>query len=116
LEGPGTRGVVTFPDLSWALSHTQVGVLLLTTTTKEGALVGGPAFMKAVGNDIVEGIVTENIPVFTEEEKYNEAILRCVFAWLPRLTSTDRALCGYDEQRSSKQSGDAATHDTERAN
>jgi len=56
----------------------KVGVLLLTTTTKEGALVGGPAFMKAVGNDIVEGIVTENIPVFTEEEKYNEAILSSV--------------------------------------
>jgi uncharacterized membrane protein YgcG len=56
----------------------KVGVLLLTTTSKEGALVGGPSFMKAVGPAIVEGIVTENIPIFTEEEKYNEAILSSV--------------------------------------
>mmetsp|Transcript_40084 Transcript_40084/g.76613 ORF Transcript_40084/g.76613 Transcript_40084/m.76613 type:complete len:291 (+) Transcript_40084:124-996(+) len=56
----------------------NVGVLLVSTTSKEGALVGGPAFMQAVGDDIVEGIVVDNIPIFTEQEKYNEALISSV--------------------------------------
>ena len=50
------------------------GVLLLVSTGKEGAVVGGPSFMKKVGDPIIEGIISENIPVLTEEEKFNEAI------------------------------------------
>jgi len=56
----------------------KVGVLLLSTSSKEGALVGGPSFMKAIGEPLVEGIVTENIPVFAEQERYNEALLSSV--------------------------------------
>jgi len=50
------------------------GVLLLVSTGKEGAIVGGPSFMKKVGDPIIEGIISENIPVLTQEEKFNEAI------------------------------------------
>lgn len=56
----------------------KVGVLLVNTSSKEGALVGGPAFMGTIGDDVVEGIVTENIPILTSEEKYNEAIISSV--------------------------------------
>lgn len=56
----------------------NVGLLLITTTSKEGAVVGGPAFMKTLGDEVLEGIVTENIPVFTEAEKYNEAVISSV--------------------------------------
>jgi uncharacterized membrane protein YgcG len=56
----------------------KVGVLLITTTSKEGALVGGPSFMKAVPDSVIEGIVTENIPIYTEQEKYNEAVISSV--------------------------------------
>jgi len=56
----------------------KVGVLVVTTTSKEGALVGGPSFMKAMPDDVIEGIVSDNIPIFTEQEKYNEAVLSSV--------------------------------------
>jgi len=56
----------------------KVGVLLVNTSSKEGALVGGPSFMKVIGDDIVEGVVTENIPILTGEEKFNEAVLSSV--------------------------------------
>jgi len=38
------------------------GVVLLVTTQKEGAVTGGPAFIKAVGDNILEGVVSENLP------------------------------------------------------
>ncbi|KAJ7540054.1 hypothetical protein O6H91_05G017700 [Diphasiastrum complanatum] len=50
------------------------GVVLLVTTQKEGAVTGGPAFTKAVGDNILEGVVSENLPVLATEEKYNEAL------------------------------------------
>lgn len=56
----------------------KVGVLVITTTSKEGALVGGPSFMKAIPDDVIEGIVSDNIPIFTEQEKYNEAVISSV--------------------------------------
>ena len=50
------------------------GVLLIVTAGKDGALNGGPAFMKAVGDDFIDSIIGENIPILTQEEKYNECM------------------------------------------
>jgi len=50
------------------------GVLLLVQTEKEGAVVGGPSFMKTLSDPVIDGIISENIPVFGNEEKYNEAV------------------------------------------
>jgi len=54
------------------------GVLLIVSSGKEGALSGGPTFLKSVGNDLLESIVSENIPILTGEEKFNEATLSCI--------------------------------------
>lgn len=50
------------------------GLLLMITTSKDGAISGGPKFIKAVGDDLIESIISDNIPIFTEEAKYNEAV------------------------------------------
>ncbi|PKA60903.1 UPF0603 protein [Apostasia shenzhenica] len=50
------------------------GVVVLVTTQKEGAITGGPAFVQAVGENILDATVSENLPVLATEEKYNEAI------------------------------------------
>ena len=39
------------------------GNLLLVKNTKEGAVVGGPAFLKGVGNDVLDSILSKNIPI-----------------------------------------------------
>ncbi|KAH7436605.1 hypothetical protein KP509_05G027600 [Ceratopteris richardii] len=49
------------------------GLVLLVTTQKEGAVTGGPDFIKAVGDKVLEGVVAENLPVLSTDEKYNEA-------------------------------------------
>ncbi len=54
------------------------GVLLVVTTAKDGALTGGGAFMKALGDQVIDSVVGDNIPVFTEQEKYNEAVTSSV--------------------------------------
>lgn len=54
------------------------GVFVLVKTTKDGALVGGPSFSKSVGDELLESIITENIPTLAEEEKYNQAIISSV--------------------------------------
>jgi uncharacterized membrane protein YgcG len=54
------------------------GLLLLVTSGKEGALVGGNAFMKALGDDLIDSVVGDNIPIFTEEEKFNEAAMSSI--------------------------------------
>ena len=54
------------------------GNLLLVKNTKEGAIVGGPAFLKGVGNDILDSILSKNIPINLEEEKYGEALTSSV--------------------------------------
>lgn len=54
------------------------GVLLVVTAGKEGAVTGGEGFMKAVGDDLIDSITGENIPIFTEEEKYNQTVLSSV--------------------------------------
>jgi uncharacterized protein len=54
------------------------GILLIVTSGKDGALSGGPAFMSAVGDEFIDSIISENIPIFTQEEKYNECLTSSV--------------------------------------
>mmetsp|Transcript_39383 Transcript_39383/g.47753 ORF Transcript_39383/g.47753 Transcript_39383/m.47753 type:complete len:296 (+) Transcript_39383:62-949(+) len=54
------------------------GLLLVVQTSKEGALVGGPNFMSKVGDDLIDSIISDNIPILGGEEKYNEAVLSSV--------------------------------------
>lgn len=35
---------------------------MLITSQKEGAVTGGPEFIKAVGDSVLDGIVSENLP------------------------------------------------------
>lgn len=48
-------------------------VLLVVKTSKEGALSAGPGFSKVLGN-LVDSVSGDNIPVYAEQEKFNEAI------------------------------------------
>ncbi|OIT29726.1 PREDICTED: UPF0603 protein At1g54780, chloroplastic [Nicotiana attenuata] len=50
------------------------GIVVLVTSQKEGAITGGPEFVKAVGDTVLDAAVSENLPVLATEEKYNEAI------------------------------------------
>ncbi|GLJ11293.1 hypothetical protein SUGI_0151030 [Cryptomeria japonica] len=50
------------------------GVVMLLTSQKEGAVTGGPAFLQAVGDQVLEGVVSQNLPVLATDEKYNEAM------------------------------------------
>ncbi|PRQ42109.1 putative Acid phosphatase [Rosa chinensis] len=50
------------------------GIVVLVTSQKEGAITGGPAFVQAVGEGVLDATVSENLPVLATEEKYNEAI------------------------------------------
>ncbi|XP_002988324.2 UPF0603 protein Os05g0401100, chloroplastic [Selaginella moellendorffii] len=50
------------------------GLVLLVTTQKEGAVTGGPEFTKVVGDQVLEAVVSENLPVLATDEKYNEAL------------------------------------------
>ncbi|KAJ8772005.1 hypothetical protein K2173_027182 [Erythroxylum novogranatense] len=59
------------------------GIVVLVTSQKEGAVTGGPAFVQAVGESILDATVSENLPVLATEEKYNEAI----FSTAKRLVS-----------------------------
>jgi len=56
----------------------NVGVLLVATSTKEGALVGGPGFMGNIPDELIDSLVSEQIPFLTEEERYNEAVLSSI--------------------------------------
>lgn len=38
------------------------GVVVLVTTQKEGAITGGPAFIQAIGDTILDATVSENLP------------------------------------------------------
>nr|AFK40113.1 unknown [Lotus japonicus] len=51
------------------------GIVVLVTSQKEGAVTGGPAFVQAVGGNILDATVAENLPVLATDEKYNEAVL-----------------------------------------
>lgn len=50
------------------------GVVLVVTAGKEGALSGGRSFMDVLGEDLLESLVADNIPIFTEQEKYNQCV------------------------------------------
>ncbi|KAK9137111.1 hypothetical protein Sjap_007705 [Stephania japonica] len=50
------------------------GIVVLVTSQKEGAITGGPAFIEAVGNSVLDATVSENLPVLATDEKYNEAV------------------------------------------
>lgn len=50
------------------------GIVVLVTSQKEGAVTGGPAFIEAIGENVLDATVSENLPVFATEEKYNEAL------------------------------------------
>ena len=54
------------------------GNLLLVKNSKEGAVVGGPAFLKGVGDDILDSILSKNIPYNLEDEKFGEALTSSV--------------------------------------
>ncbi|GMH32207.1 hypothetical protein BSKO_00041 [Bryopsis sp. KO-2023] len=51
---------------------TNKGILVVVTTAKDGAVTGGPAFLKAVGDDLIDSIISDQIPILTEQEKFNE--------------------------------------------
>lgn len=57
---------------------TNKGVLLLVTAARDGAVTGGPSFLKAVGDDLIDSVVGDNLPIFAAEEKYNEAVSSAV--------------------------------------
>ena len=38
------------------------GIVVLVTSQKEGAITGGPDFVKAVGDSILDATVSENLP------------------------------------------------------
>lgn len=63
------------------------GVLLLVTAAKDGALTGGPAFLKAVGDDLIDSVVGDNIPILAGDEKFNEAITSAVKRVEAKLTN-----------------------------
>eukprot|EP00897_Mesotaenium_endlicherianum_P006084 jgi/Mesen1/5503/ME000277S04716 len=54
------------------------GVVLLVTTAKEGAIAGGPSFSKTIGDQLLEAVIAENLPVLATDEKYNEAMYSSV--------------------------------------
>merc|ERR1711907_320505 len=54
------------------------GLLLVVTGGKDGALVGGTSFVSALGDELIDSVVGDNIPYYTEVEKYNEAALSSV--------------------------------------
>ena len=54
------------------------GNLLLVKSTKDGALVGGPKFLKQVGDPLIDSVLTSNYGINLEQEKYNEALTSSV--------------------------------------
>merc|ERR1711964_718963 len=52
----------------------KTALLVVVTTNKEGALIGGESFVKAVGDEVIDSVQGDNIPIFTEQEKFNEAL------------------------------------------
>eukprot|EP00270_Netrium_digitus_P008213 TRINITY_DN243_c0_g1_i4.p1 TRINITY_DN243_c0_g1~~TRINITY_DN243_c0_g1_i4.p1 ORF type:complete len:309 (+),score=92.72 TRINITY_DN243_c0_g1_i4:62-928(+) len=64
-------------------------VLLLVTSQKEGAVSGGPTFLSTIGDDILEAVVSENLPVLATEERYNEAIYSTLKRLVARIDGQD---------------------------
>ena len=61
------------------------GVLVLVATGAEGGVSAGPSFLEAVGDETLEGVMTENVPYFGQEEKWNEATTTSVNRLAARL-------------------------------
>ncbi len=58
---------------------------LTLTSGKEGAISGGDSFMNAVGDELLDSIVGDQIPIYTEQEKYNltvESVIERISAQL----------------------------------
>lgn len=49
--------------------------MLVVTTGREGAISGGPSFLNAMGDNLIESLVVDDIPILSEQEKFNEATL-----------------------------------------
>lgn len=64
-----------YPD---AKKASNTGLLLVVTSGKEGALTGGDKFLQAVGDELLDSIVSDNIPIYTELEAYNQTVLSSV--------------------------------------
>jgi hypothetical protein len=43
------------------------GIVLVVTASKEGAIVGGLDFLDAIGDDLVDSIAGDQIPIYTEQ-------------------------------------------------
>ena len=65
------------------------GILLVVTAGKDGALTGGDSFMKAIGDDMIDSVIGDNVSILTEEEKYNEAIQSSVNRIVARLSGKE---------------------------
>ena len=61
------------------------GLLLLVTAGKDGALTGGGAFMSAVGDDLIDSVVGDNLGILAGEDKFNEAVTSSVARIVARL-------------------------------
>lgn len=70
----------------WYPDSDKKGLLLVVTAAKDGALTGGSAFVSAVGDELIDSIVGENIPILTEDEKYNETVASSVNRVVAKLT------------------------------
>ncbi|KAL3649383.1 hypothetical protein CASFOL_005786 [Castilleja foliolosa] len=49
-------------------------IVVLITSQKEGAVTGGPEFIQAVSESVLDATVSENLPILATDEKYNEAV------------------------------------------
>ena len=61
------------------------GVLVLVSTPADGGISAGPGFLQTVGDDTLEGVMTENVPYFGKDEKWNEATTTSVNRLAARL-------------------------------
>jgi hypothetical protein len=65
------------PSLRTAL-HALAAVADLLPTPSSGPPRRVQGFVEAVGDELIDSIITTNIPIFTEEEKYNQTVLSTV--------------------------------------
>merc|ERR1712078_919237 len=65
-------------DTGYHLNVVTLRMLLVIPSAREGAVTGGPAFLSAVGDDVLDGVITENIGNLAEQEKWNEITVSSV--------------------------------------
>ena len=73
----------------WFKGDQNKGIFLIVTSAKDGALTGGQKFMGAVGDDLIDSVIGENVSIFTEEEKYNEAVTSSVNRIVAKLSGQE---------------------------